>query len=326
MCGRGLGPGLDLCCIVVATLAQVHEADLEKVVAVISALVLPDGSGFDVLAYTQGHRPDLGVILTGAAEADDLALEAAAAGASEFIPCTEPYVRGMRHAVARCIAQQRVRLENQRLQQELSVSVAELALANDQLHQMIVQLEQVVRTDDLTGLANRRWLDLRLRTEWAEASRFGLPLAFLMIDLDGFKQLNDGFGHQQGDDMLRLASRVIKANCREVDVVARYGGDEFCVLMTNTHRDEALTVANRILGECRQARLANARTLSMSIGLAHNLVSRPASADQLLKHADEAMYAAKWAGKNRVIVREASGTVSVAPTDAQVPADPNQPS
>ncbi|HWB18726.1 MAG TPA: diguanylate cyclase [Phycisphaerales bacterium] len=288
----------------ISSLAQLHAVDLDKCVAVATSLVLPDGSGLEALAYVHGVRPELGVILVGDSDIEEMALEALAAGATDFLPLHDPYVRGFRHAVIRAIAQQRVRWENERLHRELSQSVAELALANEQLQQMIVQLELAVRTDELTGLGNRRWLSLRLETEWAESSRFGLPLAFMMIDLDGFKQFNDSLGHQQGDEMLRTAARIIRANCREVDVVARYGGDEFCVLMTNTPADEAIQVAQRILDACESIsqRASSHPRLNMSIGLSHNMISGPAGPDQLVTHADEALYAAKWAGKHRAVL------------------------
>ena len=109
---------------------------------------------------------------------------------------------------------------------------------------------------------------------------------------------------------MRLAGRVIEANCREVDVAARYGGDEFCVLMPHTEPHEAVLVAVRILREFERAvsgRASGEQSLGMSIGLSHINLSRPVNAEHLITHADEALYAAKGAGKNRVMMRDTGG-------------------
>jgi diguanylate cyclase (GGDEF)-like protein len=122
--------------------------------------------------------------------------------------------------------------------------------------------------------------------------------------------VNDKLGHDCGDDMLRLAAKVIRANCREEDVPSRIGGDEFCVLMANTKADDAAQAGQRLLKAFEFA-IGNLPEehprVSMSIGVAHVKLSRPAHADQLVTHADEAMYAAKSAGKNRVMLRLRKG-------------------
>ncbi|HBZ96722.1 MAG TPA: diguanylate cyclase, partial [Phycisphaerales bacterium] len=166
----------------------------------------------------------------------------------------------------------------------------------------------------LTGLSNRRWLNLMLEGRWAEAQRHDLSMAFIMIDLDGFKQLNDRLGHQRGDDLLRVVGEVIERNCREIDVAARYGGDEFCILMPHTDLDAAMHVADRI-SNAFMDRIAgldlHAVTVGLSIGVGHRDLSNPGSAEDLVRHADEAMYAAKAAcdGANRVFVRARGGAM-----------------
>ncbi|MDY7107343.1 MAG: diguanylate cyclase [Planctomycetota bacterium] len=297
-------------CFVVESLQQLHTFDLSCADMVICSVNLPDGSGLDALAYLRGTRPTLPVVLAGSPGDAALAVEAIRAGAMDFLLTTAHDMRTLPLAVEKCIAHQRIKQENERLQRDLSRSLAELEVKNQQLEAMIRQLEAMARTDELTSLANRRWLNLMLEGSWAEATRNNLPLACLMIDLDGFKALNDTLGHQRGDDMLQLASRVIEANSREVDVAARYGGDEFCVLMPHTEPYEAVLVAGRILREFERAirgRDECERRLGMSIGLAHVDLSRPINAEQLILHADEALYAAKGAGKNRVMLRDTDG-------------------
>lgn len=233
-------------------------------------------------------------------------------GAADVVVADARDLRPVVHAVRRQVHSVRILGENEHLHHELTRSLVELELKNAELERMVDRLERSVRTDDLTGLASRRWLDATLAGTWAEAVRHDLPLAFVMIDLDGFKQLNDVAGHQAGDEVLRLVGRVLHANSREVDTAARYGGDEFSILLPHTRHEEAVTVATRILEAFREAVAARglAPTVSMSIGVAHVDRSRPVNPEDLVRHADEAMYAAKATfGGDTIAVREAPGPV-----------------
>lgn len=323
-CGPALGqlPGT-----LIGSLRELHSAELRDFDVVICSTALADASGLDALAYIRGVRSDIPVILVGSDPA--LAIEAIRGGAVDFltIQTTRDY-NMLPLAVEKCLVHQRARLENEQLHTDLRRSLAELAVTNQQLQDVIHQLESMARTDELTGLFNRRWFNLMLQGSWAEATRNNLPLACLMIDLDGFKSVNDLLGHHQGDDLLRLAAKVIRANCREVDVPARFGGDEFCVLMPHTQAADAFTVAQRMLREfdrtiasfnyhhetLRQPSLASRFTLSMSIGIAHIDESRPTNAEQLVSHADEAMYAAKSMGKHCVMMRQGGGVCAIVRT------------
>lgn len=298
------------CCQVLRSLRQLHEFELAMTDIVICAVSLPDGSGLDAMAYVRGMHPQMPVVLTGMSGDVDLAVEAIRAGAVDFLVVDDPDLLPLQVAVGKCQAHQCIRRENERLQEDLSRSLAELELKNRELETVVGQLEAMTRTDDLTGLANRRWLNLMLEGNWAEAVRNDLPLACIMIDLDGFKLLNDECGHQKGDEVLRLAGKVIQTNCRSVDTSARYGGDEFCIVMPHTEADDAMQVARRILREFDLAMnraSATGTTVSMSIGVAQIDASRPQTSAQLVKHADEAMYAAKAAGKRQVMFRASQG-------------------
>jgi len=305
----------EACCVVIQSLVQLHQLEMSHLQVVISATELRDASGLDALAYLRGTRPDLPVIVTG--PDDSIAVEAIRGGALDFmVTGTSHDYHALPLAVEKCLVHQRVFHDNERLQRDLKKSLAELAVTNSQLQLVINQLEQMARTDELTGLSNRRWFNLMLQGSWAEATRHDLPLACLMIDLDGFKQANDRMGHHHGDDLLRLAAKVIRANCREVDVPCRYGGDEFCILMAHTEAAEAGMVADRILREfdlAVKARPSDEPRVSMSIGLSHINLTLPINAEQLVSHADEAMYAAKYAGKQRVMVRGNDGVYTPRP-------------
>jgi diguanylate cyclase (GGDEF)-like protein len=296
-------------CIVYSSQKEFFESDPAQWDLVISATHLGDCSGFDILSFVQGLRPDVPVILTGTPDEAVTAVEAIRSGAADYLMITGHEMSTLPITVQKCLAMQVVRTENDDLHAELSQSLTELAVANRELQQMIQRLEVAARTDDLTKLSNRRWLNLMLESKWEEASRNNIPLAFLMIDLDGFKHFNDRYGHQKGDDVLRLAARVLEANCRTIDVSARYGGDEFCVLMPHAEPDAAIRVAHRIASAFDEAVVAVFKCgipVSMSIGVSHLHTNEPLNADELVLFADEAMYAAKSIPSKRVAMSEES--------------------
>ncbi len=295
---------------VIASLEQLHDLDLGPYDVVLCAAHLPDGHGLDALAFIKGMAPDLPVIIIGDDQQGTLAIESIRAGAVDYLVFNSGTLSMLALSVAKCFAHRAVRVENRKLHENLSRSLSELAVANRQFQKVIERLERMSRTDELTGLANRRWLNLMLDDRWAESARNEMPLACLMIDLDQFKRLNDDCGHHVGDSMLRTAGEVIRNNCRQVDVAARYGGDEFCILMPHTEPEEAMIVADRILTAFQQvveASKENDFAVGMSMGLSHSGLSMPMSAIELVRHADEAMYVAKSNGKlggaKRVMVR-----------------------
>ena len=264
---------------------------------VVTATYLSDGSGFDVLSFVHGLRPDVPVIMTGTPHEASIAVEAINAGVSDYLLITGHEFITFPVAVQKCLTLQSVRKENDDLHSDLSHSLSELAVANRELQQMIRRLEVAARTDDLTQLSNRRWLNVMLENRWAETTRNAVPLGFIMIDLDGFKSLNDQLGHQKGDELLKLAAKVISSKSRSIDLSARYGGDEFCVLMPHASRDAAMSVAERIssaFNKAVQALQLPKAVVSMSIGVSHWSTSGgPSSALELVRHADQAMYEAK---------------------------------
>ena len=162
-------------------------------------------------------------------------------------------------------------------------------------------------TDDLTRLYNPRYLNLVLRREAKRASRSGRPLSVLFLDLDGFKRVNDSHGHMAGSRALVEAAAVIRGCARETDVVARFGGDEFALILPDTGREGAVSVAERIRDRLRAFRFLAGEGLSMhltaSIGVA-TLPDVAGSAEELLRGADQAMYRVKDAGKDGIHIAE----------------------
>ncbi len=158
-------------------------------------------------------------------------------------------------------------------------------------------------TDDLTRLYNSRYLNLVLRRETKRASRSGRPLSLLFLDLDGFKMVNDSHGHLAGSQALVEAAAIIRSCARETDVVARFGGDEFALVLPDTGRDGATSVAARIRERISAARFLTSDGLDVhltaSIGVA-TLPDAAASAEELLRAADMAMYQVKAIGKDGI--------------------------
>jgi diguanylate cyclase (GGDEF)-like protein len=174
-------------------------------------------------------------------------------------------------------------------------AIADLATAachNAETHQHV---QQAARTDALTGLLNHGAMQVRVREEIARARRDGTPLSFVIIDLDDFKRVNDVRGHQAGDELLRQVAEVLKGELRPYDQVARYGGDEFVLLLPGSDEADARHVAERV----RDA-VAGNLVGACSLGVAQ--WHEPLDADSLLEHADRALLVAKRTGKGRVAV------------------------
>jgi diguanylate cyclase (GGDEF)-like protein len=157
-------------------------------------------------------------------------------------------------------------------------------------------------TDSLTGIANRRTLDEELALEWRRAERTGDPLAFVLLDLDDFKTVNDSRGHQAGDAVLRRVGEILGGGVRQVDLAGRYGGEEFALILPGTDLPGALQLAERLRVALESASIeapsGEPLTATASFGVA--VKESVASPEELIAVADEAMYAAKDAGKNRV--------------------------
>ena len=160
------------------------------------------------------------------------------------------------------------------------------------------KLEELSQQDPLTHLYNRRYFVRRAQEE-LERVRRGHDMVVLMLDLDGFKQVNDTFGHLTGDEVLKSIAVALQSAVRAVDVVARFGGDEFVVMLTDTGPEEATLVAQRLNAKIRDAatRVAPSKPVTASIGIAAARATQDVTV--LLNHADDAAYRAKQAGGNR---------------------------
>jgi diguanylate cyclase (GGDEF)-like protein len=173
----------------------------------------------------------------------------------------------------------------------------------------IDMLETENITDPLTKVYNRRYLDRRLDEEVSRSKRYSLPLSVLMLDIDHFKRVNDTYGHPAGDVILSTLAGLVKSTLRNLDVVTRYGGEEFLVICTNTGIDGAALVAERLrkLVETLQINIPDdsgmnqAIHVSISVGVS-SFDASVGNKKNLIQAADEALYRAKDEGRNRVVV------------------------
>lgn len=185
---------------------------------------------------------------------------------------------------------------------------AELERSNDELKQAKAELEQLTVRDGLTGLYNRRYLDLRLSEESSRMQRMNSPLAVLMIDIDHFKAYNDTLGHVEGDVCLTQVAQVISAACRRSgEFAARYGGEEFSVVLPGSTADEALVAAQRIIEQLAELDIPHptASHVTVSIGIESATGPGMPAPGELIRRADKALYASKQAGRNRATVYSA---------------------
>lgn len=180
---------------------------------------------------------------------------------------------------------------------------AQLRQKNEALNHANERLAQLVVTDPLTGLLNRRAFLEQLRQEWLRAQRYNTPLSAVVLDIDHFKKVNDTHGHPAGDDVIRAVASSLTRQFRETDLICRYGGEEFCVLLINTTLDLASVVAERLrqdVVDTVSVPGAPEWTITVSLGVAGRHLTTE-SPDMLIDQADQALLVAKRTGRNRVV-------------------------
>jgi len=254
-------------------------------------VMMPEISGIEVARRIKANKalPFIPIIMQTALDSTEDKVEGLEAGADDYI--TKPI------DFAELKARLRSMLRIKRLQEALEEREKELLEVNDRLRFMS-------QTDALTGLDNRRHLNERIDEMFQHAQRLNEPFSLVMCDLDKFKSVNDTYGHQAGDEVLKQLAVILKDEAREIDRVGRYGGEEFMLLLPGTVLDAAVTFSERVRKRIEAHTFTFAggtlqRTASFGVsGWPHPTVG---DSDALVRTADDALYVAKETGRNRVI-------------------------
>jgi two-component system cell cycle response regulator len=235
---------------------------------------LPDGDGLDLCGELRASRPYSYLIVLTGDNRDEAKLDAFARGADDYItkPANVEELTGRVRAGARIVALQK-------------------------------QLQELSMTDGLTSLRNRRAFDEHLPAALEHARRYDRNLSLAVIDVDHFKSINDAYGHDVGDAILRGVAEIIAAGTRQTDYAARVGGEEFAVLLPETALFEGLQFAEKLRANVASSAIragGEAHRVTVSIGIASVPHSQVRNAEELYRAADQALYRAKANGRNRV--------------------------
>ncbi len=257
-------------------------------------VMMPKIDGIEVVRRLKARTaadelPFIPVIMQTALDSTENKVEGLDAGADDYI--TKPI--NFAELEARVNSLLRIKA----LQSSLSAREKELRELND-------KLRQISLTDGLTQIENRRSLEDRLNEMWQHSVRLHEPIAVVMCDIDKFKSVNDQYGHQAGDAVLKEFAQILRNEAREIDRVGRYGGEEFLLILPGTVLDAAMTFAERLREKVAKHTFNySGGTLcrTMSCGVAGSPHPRIKDQEALLKASDEALYVAKETGRNRVI-------------------------
>lgn len=258
-------------------------------------LVLPDMTGNHLCRWLKLGEDTKGIpiiMLTVKSDVNDK-VAGLEAGADDYLP--KPYNQIELNArIYAC-------LRTKALQDDLRQK-------NAQLEDLLKKVAVLASTDHLTGLYNRRQFEKVIKKEYLRAVRYKEPLACFMLDIDHFKRINDTFGHKAGDGVLKEISQIITEGLREIDHIARWGGEEFIVALPKTDREGVLIPASRILKAVSEHQvvslLPNEERVTVSIGIAAIPETSITTFEQLIHAADEALYRAKKNGRNRFEIHQ----------------------
>jgi diguanylate cyclase (GGDEF)-like protein len=255
----------------------------EKVDIVLCDVEMPGMDGFKFLSMVNSRKElqDIPVLLLTSHEDVATKVRGLEQGASDYV--TKPF------SPEELLARVKVQLKIKTLQ--------------DHLKESNQQLRMLSQTDPLTGLYNRRHMMATLESEFDRSNRISSPFSLLMIDLDHFKRVNDTYGHQQGDIVLQSISQEIQAQLRQYDSAARFGGEEFALLLPETNLSEGTMVAERLRQTISKIQFSDSISdlkITASIGIAAIPHKKINTTEDLIRLADDALYAAKSNGRNRV--------------------------
>lgn len=258
-------------------------------------VVMPDMDGLETCRQLKGNTQtkDIPVIfLTAMSESSDV-IKGFEVGGQDYI--VKPFHK------TEVIARVKNHLELKKSKEKVKQYALELEQKNDELQQLLEKTEQLAMTDFLTGITNRRFAIKKMNEELSRINRGGDGFSLLMIDIDNFKSINDSYGHACGDYVLKNLINLIKPVLREYDMIARWGGEEFLIMLPMTEINDAKTVAEKVVS-CVGAQIFNYKGISFNVTVTAGVAQYQVDddLDSIIKRADEAMYQGKMSGKNCV--------------------------
>jgi diguanylate cyclase (GGDEF)-like protein len=285
---------------------QALEVFAQNIIDVVLTDVRMDGmSGFELMKRIQLLDPAVKVIIMTGYGSHDMVQRALQAGAYEYLDKPLDNHQAVVSSTSRAYESTQLYRENVKLLERLTISDNKLSVANTRLVQLNKKLKHLAITDSLTHLYNRRYLDQVIRREAQRRNRYKDPLSFIILDIDNFKDFNEKFGHDGGDQALKTVGLVLNNCARNTDIVGRYGGEEFVVILTKTPPHNARIFADRVRHEIESQLIdmeAENGTITVSIGIAGvNDNDGTIEGKELLAQADSALSIAKDSGRNCVV-------------------------
>ncbi len=275
---------------VASSKAEALQHEFSEYDIVLTDYNLPDCTGMDILALVQGTSRTPVIMITGE-NVGEYAAQAIELGAVDYVVKTPTYLDTVPLVVKKNLALHNV------LRQRESTHAQQLT----KMEKDLAESAEKAATDPMTGLYNRRAFGEVFDQVFAEAVRYRTPLSAVMLDMDRFKTLNDTLGHAAGDELIKLCGRCIKANLRRMDIGARYGGDEFVLLLPKAEAQLATSIMTRLreqFWDDAAALLERPEGVTMSIGIADLAACQANTPAELLEAADAELYRAKDAGRD----------------------------
>lgn len=281
-------------------------APLRDIDLILMDVKMPELDGIATLRAIKAspRHEDIPVLMISAQDQESLIEAAFEAGAVDYV--SKPIKKLELHARIRSALRLKKEMDRRKAREE------DLVVLNSHLEHANKELRRLSCTDSLTQVANRRYFEDVLNREWNRAKRAGTSLAMIMIDIDHFKEFNDTFGHVAGDKCLVKVSETLSLLVlRSSDVLARYGGEEFVALLAGADTEGAMALAETMRAHIEQLAIPHAahvdrEFVTISLGVASLVPQAEAKAWSLLRYADDALYKAKHAGRNRVCLARPS--------------------
>ncbi len=280
---------------------EVAEAKLPDLI--LMDVMMPEVDGVTACGILRG-RPATAeipvIFLTAKSDVDDM-VRGFDAGGVDYV--TKPFNPSELNARVRThLELKRAREQLQRYGRQLEEANRQLESRNDQLNEAIDQMHTAAMTDSLTGLRNRRHMTMQIQQEMVRFSRSQRVFALVLADIDHFKQVNDRFGHDCGDEVLRTVAEVLRQGLREQDNVARWGGEEFLLLLPETDVDGALLVAEKLRAQVELSTMhCQAQEIRVTFTFGVTSYNGTTNMDEAIREADSALYMGKKRGRNCVV-------------------------